>query len=148
MQINPKEIVEKGILKTCEFSKIGPNGIDCTCNQDLKIWPGKFVNIEFNETVDVPEHVIGIVYIRSSYARIGCLTSQTIFDSGYSGTAGTMMHNLTDKLIEIPKNTRVAQMVFYRGESNAKYDGVYKDATSVHSKLEKPIEYKKEKNER
>lgn len=50
----------------------------------LMLKPGVYL-IEFNEKVDVPLHLIGQIFVRSSLFRSGALLSAGVMDSGYKG---------------------------------------------------------------
>lgn len=137
-QINPKVIIEKGIFKPSEFSKVQQVGIDVTLKLPegkdvLRMFPGNAYNIEINESVDLPDDVYSTINIRSSYSRKGVFQSSGIYDPGFHGTCGMTLYNLSENPIEIKANERIAQMLFFEADAASTYDGHYNHTNSKES---------------
>lgn len=84
--------------------------------------PGCY-SIIFNEIINVPKDVVGIIFQRSSLSRMGGYTTSGIYDSGYRGELGCMLH--LEYKIEIEKGVRLAQIVFLEAQSYNLYSGQY-----------------------
>lgn len=125
MQINPKEIIQKFILMPCEFTKVQQVGIDLTLSEDVAIEHGKALNVLLNETVHLPLDMFATFTHRSTYNRQGILITGSIYDPGYKGQVGCTIYNLSGFKVEIAKNERVGQMVFFRADAASEYNGQY-----------------------
>lgn len=89
--------------------------------------------VEFNETVLLPNDVIGIMRTRSSVFRSGATLTAGVIDPGYSGAIGALLQVWNNKGITIGKNAKLVQWVFAKvGDPSGKgYAGVYKNAKSM-----------------
>lgn len=125
MQINPKEIVERKIVKVSDFSEIQQVGIDLTVSEDIKLEHGRSYNVLFNETIELPTDIFASIFQRSSYSRKGIFTTTGVYDPGYIGSLGCTIYNMSGETIEIPKNTRIAQIVCFKAESASAYNGQF-----------------------
>jgi deoxycytidine triphosphate deaminase len=137
MQINPKEIIAKGVLIPDKGTECQQNGIDVTISQDVLIPAKGFVNILCNEKVNIPSGVFATTNIRSSFSRRGMFTTTGIWDSGYNGPVGCSIYNLSDEEIVIVKDTRIMQLIFWQGNEAEMYDGHYNHTSDINSKLDK-----------
>src|SRR3989338_11134760 len=88
---------------------------------------------EFNETVSLPNNIIGIMRTRSSVFRSGATLTAGVIDPGYSGAIGALLQVWNKKGISLTRNARLAQWVFaeVNGPSEESYKGVYKDAKTM-----------------
>lgn len=137
-QINPNKIIEKGIFKPSEYSKVQQVGIDVSLRlpkgeNSLRLFPGSSYNVEINESVDLPADVYSVLQIRSSFSRKGIFQSSGIYDPGFHGTCGLTLYNLSSAPIEIPANERIAQMLFFEADAASTYDGHYNHTDSTES---------------
>jgi deoxycytidine triphosphate deaminase len=137
MQINPTEVLKEKIVYNLfnEEKQVQQNGIDLTTDADIKIESGKYVNVVFNEKFDM-KNSFGLIRIRSSLARKGLILQSGIFDSGFNGMGGCMLHNLSDVDVVFSKGFRVCQIIVFKGNPHSLYDGVYntkKDTKSQYT---------------
>lgn len=89
-----------------------------------KLEPDSLYQIEFNETVKIPDYLCGITLVRSTMAKSGCSGENGLFDSGYQGSTGMMVSVESESHIEV--GASIAQMIFYRSNARrAKYKGHY-----------------------
>lgn len=121
--VNPQKIVDKKIVKINNFSKISQNGIDLTLKEELVLEPKEFKNIFLNEEIDLPKNLCAELKIRSTYSRQGIFLSSGFWDSGFKGSLGCSLYNLSNKKIIIPANERVCQIICYKAESASLYSG-------------------------
>lgn len=124
-QINPKSIVESGVLKICEHSLISQVGVDLSLSQSVLLAHGQSMNVLLNEEVHLPDDIFATFTHRSSFNRKGVLVTGSIYDPGYKGQVGCTIYNLSGSHLSIPINERVGQMVFFRADAASKYEGQY-----------------------
>lgn len=122
-QINPREILNEGILSPSEYTEMQQVGIDLTLQEAIKIRHGQSYNALLNERVYLPENIFAIFIHRSSYNRMGVLITGSVYDPGYRGVVGCTLYNLSGETIEIAKNERIGQMIFFEAASAFKYNG-------------------------
>lgn len=127
MQINPNEIIDRKILIPTPDTRVQQVGIDCTLAEECVLPPHSFKNVAIAEKVDLPENVYMELKLRSSLARRGMLMGCGVYDPGFHGDSGCILHNLTDSLFRLEKGTRICQAVFYEARSASAYTGKYND---------------------
>ena len=124
-QINPQNILDLSILKPCEFTKVQQVGIDLTVSEELIIPHGQAKNVLLNEEVYLPIDIYATLTHRSSYNRKGVLITGSIYDPNYRGQIGCTIYNLSGQELVIPKNERIAQMLFFSADAASAYCGQY-----------------------
>ena len=73
--------------------------------------------------VKVPEGAAGWLIIRSTLARNGLLLGNGLYDAGYDGLVGGILHVPGPTAIEV--GSRVAQFIMVQAETDRLYDGHY-----------------------
>lgn len=121
-QINPQEILERGIVKGSEFSKVQQVGIDLSTSEEIHLKTGESKNILLNETIKLPIDMYAQFYQRSSYSRKGVFVTTGIYDPGYEGSLGCTVYNLGPEIL-IPKNERIGQVLVYKASAAGAYNG-------------------------
>jgi dUTP pyrophosphatase len=93
-----------------------------------RLAPGAYW-VVYNEIVNIPPDAFAIGRTRSSLLRGGASVKTALWDSGYSGRSGSLMvvHNRAG--IQIQKNARIMQLVFFGLDSPAEktYEGQYQN---------------------
>lgn len=90
--------------------------------------PGAY-KIVMNERVDIPNHLAGIAFPRSSLLRMGAYTQNAFWDGGYTGGGEFLLRVRNPEGIEIKENARVNQIGFvYMQETADGYDGQYQES--------------------
>ena len=92
--------------------KKGDVGYDLHASHDITITPNQHVNIGTEVYLDMPYDIYASILLRSSMAKKGLMTHQSLIDSGFRGELKLMVWNFSDKPISIEKGERVAQMLF------------------------------------
>lgn len=97
--------------------------------------------------VDIPEQVCAILYPRSTLVRNGLFWTTGIYDSGYKGHIGGVLHNRSGQVI-ISRGTRIGQIAFVRSDSAGMYAGGWNHSVGTHytealTKTEAPVEIEK-----
>lgn len=123
MQINPKEIAERGIVTLSEFSEIQQVGIDLSIKETITLMPGWSKNVDFNETIKLPIDVYSDFRVRSSFSRKGVFVTTGVYDPGYEGSIGCTIYNMGHEEITIEAGTRVGQMLFFKADAASAYNG-------------------------
>ena len=150
MLINPKKIIENGVLENQHKDGVQQNSIDLTVasigiiqsggaifkegRQTPKVLPlkGKMFKlspqfcyaVEFNEYVRVPEDMAAFIICRSTLNRCGAFITSGIYDSGFENHVGAVLRTQTK--IKIEEGARIATIYFVRAESASLYNGIYK----------------------
>jgi deoxycytidine triphosphate deaminase len=75
--------------------------------------------------VDLPEGVAAQLVIRSTLARNGLLLVSGLYDSGFKGNIGFILHNRHSGDAIIAQGTRVGQIIFISADSAGTYTGGY-----------------------
>lgn len=81
--------------------------------------------------VDIPEGVAAELIIRSTLNRNGLFITSGLYDSGFKGHIGFMLHN-RGGYAEIAYHTRIAQIKFVKSDSAGMYAGGYNHKQGQH----------------
>ena len=81
-------------------------------------------DIALSSDVSIAENEAGWLVIRSTFNRNGVFITSGIYDAGYNGNVGGVLH-VTVGPIRVKHNTRVAQFVLFQAETVKQYDGDY-----------------------
>jgi dUTP pyrophosphatase len=86
-------------------------GFDLYAREDGHIFPNARAVFDTGVHIAIPQGYEGHIRSRSSMMlNKGCITDGTI-DSGYTGSIGVILFNLSGKLVEIKKGEKIAQIV-------------------------------------
>lgn len=140
--------------------QIQPNAIDFTVDKILYIRPGNcyigedkkemreqsIVNIragawhlEANRSydvssdvyVEVPEGKAALLILRSTFVRNGMTLSSGLYDSGFKGNIGAVLHT-NGASPTIQQGVRIGQIMFIDSDSVGKYAGGYNTEAGKH----------------
>lgn len=75
--------------------------------------------------VDLPEGVSAQLVIRSTLSRNGLQLVSGLYDSGFKGHIGFLLHNRSTFDAVIAQGTRVGQIIFIESNSSGTYSGEY-----------------------
>lgn len=81
--------------------------------------------------VNVPEGVAALMVTRSTFVRNGMFWISGLFDSGFEGHIGGVLHNRSGAAV-VAKGTRVGQIIFVASESVGVYAGGWNHAQGTH----------------
>ncbi len=87
--------------------------------------PGAY-KVKTNETVNLPDNLIGLGFSRTSLLRMGAFTQHGVWDAGFKGKGEFIIKVENKEGIGLKENCRIAQLVFFRVKTTAGYDGIYK----------------------
>ena len=137
MALSDNEIT--GAIKTGQFhvvpgyAKLNPAGMDLRVSRNLVLKPGQQTLVATVERVDLSEHFLGILHIRSSLAREGIVASLALVDPGFRGQLTVSLHNAGDRLVSLRKGERFIQLsLFTLGvPATHTYSGKYQNSRGV-----------------
>ena len=94
--------------------------------------PGEFMLASTVEQFRMPNHVLGIVHDKSTWARRGIATQNTLIDPGWHGYLTLELSNHSDKQIAIYSGQPIAQIVFHllKEPTEQPYNGKYQNQQS------------------
>ncbi len=127
-----KKLMEEGelVIKNFKEENLTPNGYDLTVDeivveegkpQDerIAVIPGdSWFAVSTEEYVEFPPDVVGELWIRTTWARKGVISSFGMIDAGFEGNLTLSAFN-SYKEIEIPIGETFAQLVFYHLEEKS-----------------------------
>jgi dCTP deaminase len=89
------------------------NGAKFALTEAYELAPREFVLATTAETVAVPEHLVGQVKGRSTWARRGLvIESAGYVDPGFTGTITLELYNFSNSTLYLPIGERVCQIAF------------------------------------
>jgi len=92
--------------------KPGDIGYDLHASHDILIAPNQHVNIGTEIFVDMPFDIYASILLRSSMAKRGLMTHQSLIDPGFRGELKLMVWNFSNQEVQIEKGERIAQILF------------------------------------
>jgi dUTP pyrophosphatase len=93
--------------------------------------PGAY-KVTANETVRLPNDLIGVAFPRSSLMRMGAFTQTGVWDAGFNGKSEFILVVTNPKGMRIKQNSRVIQLMFTRiNETMTGYNGIYQQRESA-----------------
>ncbi len=131
-----KDLMEKGKLAIKDYREenLTPNGYDLTIDEinveekkpqtknEAVIPENCWFAVSTKEYVEFPSHVAGELWIRTTWARKGVISSFGMIDAGFEGNLTLSAYN-SYKEIEVPIGETFAQLVFHlmNEDSEKKY---------------------------
>ncbi len=93
----------------------------------LLLKPKTQVLLSTIEHIELPDHIIGFVELRSTWARHGLVMPPTIIDAGFKGTITLEVYNSAPYAIAIKPKVRFAHVIFAATMNKVKnaYSGSY-----------------------
>ena len=110
---NEKNLTPNGYDLTIAEIKVGQDGNTQTSGYVI-IPPGKWFAVSTLEYVRCGPSICTQLWIRTSWARKGIISSFGKVDAGFEGTLTLSAYNSSDREVAIPIGQRFAQIVFER----------------------------------
>ena len=149
-----KNAMQTGILVIEHFAEknLTPNGYDLTISEimvgqngekffegDVRIPPKTWFAVSSREYVKCGLLVAGHLWIRTTWARKGIISSFGMVDAGFEGALTLSAYNSSDSEVIIPIGQRFAQLVFESldlpsEKAYAQRSGTYQGQTGVRLK--------------
>lgn len=87
-------------------------GIDLIYYKSVVLKPKQITLVETDLIIQIPTGYCGIVKARSSTYKKSLSIIDGVIDAGYCGTIKLQIRNESDNIVELPENTRIAQILF------------------------------------
>jgi dUTP pyrophosphatase len=85
--------------------------------------------IKTNETVKLPNSLIGIAFPRSTLLRMGAYTQTGVWDAGFQGKSEFILLVENPRGISVKQNARIVQLLFMGMDEAARgYEGMYQNS--------------------
>ena len=141
-----KEMCKRGLLIAENYNSenVGAVSYDLTvkyiCVENTEeivydLEPGKTIFIGTEETLKIPENMIGIIKERNSIMREGLVVSGPCYQPGICSKCFIRVINISENIITIEKGKKIAQIMFdtlsdvpdipYNKQANASFNNEY-----------------------
>jgi len=127
INVNPKIVRKLGLVKFGKYTEIQQVGIDLTIAETVQLNHGEHKAVRLNEIVSVPDDMFALIFSRSTFNRQGILITSTVFEPGWQGIPTVSIYNLSGDYFSITKDTRIAQIIFFKADAASVYNGQYQN---------------------
>lgn len=119
------EQVGGGVMKWSGPEDLGPSrtyvgdaGFDLYVARDTRVPVGRFVDVDLGIRIEMPPGLWAMLTGRSStIRRRGLLVTQGIIDNGFRGPLYAGVQNLGERVVELERGERIAQMIPFQQAS-------------------------------
>ncbi len=120
-------------IEPFDESRVTPAGYDLGSANDILLEPGEQRLVATLEKVGFPTNLLGILHLRSSFAREGLIASLALVDPGFRGQLTVSLANVGKKPVTITRGERFLQLTFLELTSDAMkpYDGRYQNSFGI-----------------
>jgi dCTP deaminase len=120
-------------IEPFDESRVTPAGYDLASANDILLEPGEQRLVATLERVGLPTNVLGILHLRSSFAREGLIASLALVDPGFRGQLTVSLANVGKKPVTITQGERFLQLTFIELTSDAMkpYNGRYQNSFGI-----------------
>lgn len=98
----------------------------------FRLQPGRQYDIISNLSIDLAgaTSYMSLIQGRSTFTRNGFILASGVYDTGFRGTIGTVLHTpMSFKLHKIERGVALGQVVTFHAETITSYNGQYQDTT-------------------
>jgi dUTP pyrophosphatase len=122
-------IYSTNYFELSEDKKIHRSKIEMITRDSWDLTHGSY---EFTASIEVHmgSDEVGWLIPRSTLNRNGVMISSGLYDSGYTGVIGGVIHIPRDTIFQLYKGTRIAQFLITKAESTHMYNGSYQSSCS------------------
>ena len=108
--------------------------------REVSIKPGQYYLVQTFEEVNTPDHLMPVIYPRTSLFRAGLLLLNSKTDPGYQGKLTMGLTNLSPFPVKLQLGARVCNIVFHKIEGRVvKYRGQHQGGRVSPSKVERQV---------
>jgi dCTP deaminase len=130
------ETIRRKEIKITPFarSSLGGAGYDLRSAKTVRIRPRQFSLASTLERVEVGSQFLGLLHIRSSFAREGVLASMALVDPGFRGQLTIALFNANGKkTVVVGRGERFLQITFVKltRAASRSYKGRYQNSIGV-----------------
>jgi dCTP deaminase len=137
------EAIEKGLVKIEPFRReaLNPAGYDLSAERGIEVPPMAFRLVATRERVELGLGHLGILQIRSSFARDGLIASTALVDPGFKGQLTIMLFNASPRPIGIEEGEGFVQMSIIKlgRPATRGYSGAYQGSVGVVGSRRRPL---------
>lgn len=135
-----REAIRRKQIRITPFSKasLGPAGYDLRAAKTVRVRPRQFSLVATLERVELGPRFVGLLHIRSSFAREGVLASLALVDPGFRGQLTIALFNGNSRRTAVLKSgERFLQISFVklRRAASRGYKGGYQNSVGVVGSL-------------
>ncbi|UCR75533.1 dCTP deaminase [Alcaligenes phage vB_Af_QDWS595] len=94
---------------------------------EISLSKGRFCLASSIEEFDMPEHLVGKVHDKSTWARRGLSVFNTVIEPGWKGFLTLELVYHGEEKLFIPAGSGIAQILFFETQHHASYDGKYQN---------------------
>ena len=127
MNVNPKDVKEFRFVEFAKNTQVQQVGIDLTIAETVELEHCKHKLVRVNEVIRVPHDLFALIFSRSTFNRQGVLITATVFEPGWKGIPVLSIFNFSGSRFTIPKDTRIAQIIFFKANPASVYNGQYQN---------------------
>ena len=124
----------KGELKISPNGfRLNPAGVDLRVDRNIRLKPKHHSLVASIESVELSNHIVGLLHLRSSLAREGLFASLALVDPGFRGQLTVSLYNSGDSAVNLAKGERFIQLSLLRLGMPARhsYVGKYQNSRGV-----------------
>lgn len=96
-------------------------------DEDISITHGNFTLASSIEEFQMPEHLVGIVHDKSTWARQGLSVFNTVIEPGWNGFLTLELAFRGNEPVHIPAGAGIAQVIFHQVIEPQAYSGKYQN---------------------
>ncbi|WP_455368316.1 dCTP deaminase [[Eubacterium] cellulosolvens] len=130
-----KSLIKQGEIEIIPFeeSHLTPAGYDLGSAEEVTLKPSECRLIATREKVKLSPKILGILHIRSSFAREGLFASLALVDPGFKGQLTIALLNAGKNNLRINLGESFLQLSLIQMTSGVEkpYDGVYQDSAGI-----------------
>jgi len=117
-----KELLEKDKLKIIPFDEfsVTSNGYDML-TENFEISPREFKIVKSSERIKMPNNLVAIPFLRTTYAFKGLFLSGGIIDAGFQGHLKFALFNTSEDKITISESERIIHLIFLEMDGKAEF---------------------------
>ncbi len=114
-------------------SKVNPAGIDLRAHKKIILPPKSQKLAATLERVELSARILGILHIRSSFAREGIIASLALVDPGFKGQLTISLYNAGESRVNVRESERFVQLTLFRlrSPSRQSYRGRYQNSLGI-----------------
>ena len=119
---------ERTVHESGKTFGVGPAGYDIRIAQEFILFKGSFELASTVEHFTMPNDVVGFVYDKSTYARLGLSLFNTVLEPGWTGFLTLELSFVGPKALGLRAGDPIAQIIFQRVEGSViPYRGKYQN---------------------
>lgn len=124
-------LVENSVSRPIDPYDFDPEKLYSKGKLPYNLSPGERILLTTKETITVPSGYVGVIHLRSTFARLGILDPNTLADPGFSGNVTLEVYNGSKNRIKLRPNDKLFFIVYYAVSGAPEYRGRYQGQEGV-----------------